>query len=444
MEEDPLIPLVHVWNNAAYDGSLPSSSAWHPQSPAVAAVRKGDKENNRPEPDDGGSDVEAEIDHIEAEILRLSSRLHHLRCSQQSEPNRNAAPTGEVVAKVRPRPRGLSLGPLDVIALVNPEKQPPRTGQSLKPIRQHPAPRGRGLSLGPLEIAAANPKVPAAQHQQQHGAGAARILKPIKEPPVQRRRTVSLGPMEIHHSVGGKPAAARVKPLPSKLNAIREEGRVSKKPAVPAKPWPSSNTKETLESKQGAAASRAKARSTSPRSRRQWQSIAKVTDSRGGNKVVDELKPKVVLSQTGGATAAAVGRKPAGSSKMRVVPSRYSLTPGASLLGGGTQERRRKQSLPGSAVDASQSEEIRAKVIESSNDPLSPQTIAKVAEMLPRIRTMPPFDESPRDSGCAKRVADLAGKRSFFTAAAEDGDGIPSYQARVLEVEAPNEAAAEA
>ncbi|KAG8076098.1 hypothetical protein GUJ93_ZPchr0006g41665 [Zizania palustris] len=139
---------------------------------------------------------------------------------------------------------------------------------------------------------------------------------PPKSPPQRRRQTC-----------GGA-----VKPLPNKLIAIREEGRVSKKPAVLAKPWPSSNTKETLESKQGAAASRVKARCTSPRSRRQWQSIAKVNDSRGVNKVVDELKPKVVLSQTGGA---AVARKPTGSSKMRVVPSCYSLTPGASLLGGG-------------------------------------------------------------------------------------------------------------
>ncbi|XP_015693895.2 serine/arginine repetitive matrix protein 2 [Oryza brachyantha] len=447
MEEDPLIPLVHVWNNAAFDDSVSSRSAWLPQSPAVAVVRKGDKENHRPGVDDAaGCDVEAEIDHIEAEILRLSSRLHHLRCSNQPEPNRDAAPMREMVAKVRPRPRGLSLGPLDVISIFNREKQPLRSGQSLKPIRQPSATtRGRGLSVGPLEIAAANPRVPAAaQHQQQKRAGTARILKPIKEPPAQRRRGVSLGPLEIHHGVGSKPASARAKPFPTKLNAIREESRPSKQFAVPAKPWPSSNTKQTLDSKQGAAASRAKARSTSPRPRR--QSIGKATDTRGANKVVDELKPKGASSQSGSATAAAstaTAKRPAGSSKMRVVPSRYSLTPGASLGGSGAQERRRKQSLPDSSGDATQNEEIRAKVIEASNDPLSPQTIAKVAEMLPRIRTMPPPDESPRDSGCAKRVAELVGKRSFFTAAAEDGNAIPSYNARVLDVEAP-EAAAEA
>ena len=173
---------------------------------------------------------------------------------------------------------------------------------------------------------------------------------------------------------------------------------------------------------------------------------AKATDTRGGNaaiavnKVADELKPKGGVNLAGNA---AVAKRPAGSSKVRVVPSRYSLTPGSSLATG-TQEKRGEQSLPGSAGCASQREEIRAKLSEPLNDELSPETIAKVAELLPRIRTMPPSDESPRDSGCAKRVADLVGKRSFFTAAADDGNAVTPFQTRVLEVESPEAAAEEA
>ena len=173
---------------------------------------------------------------------------------------------------------------------------------------------------------------------------------------------------------------------------------------------------------------------------------AKATDTRGGNatiavnKVADELKPKGVVNHAGNA---AVAKRPAGSSKVRVVPSRYSLTPGSSLATG-TQEKRGKQSLPGSAGCASQREEIKAKLTEPLNDELSPETIAKVAELLPRIRTMPPSDESPHDSGCAKRVADLVGKRSFFTAAVDDGNAVTPFQARVLEVESPEAAAGEA
>ncbi|TKW23080.1 hypothetical protein SEVIR_4G270000v4 [Setaria viridis] len=460
MEEDPLIPLVHVWNNAAFDHAS-ASSAWHAAHTAAAdsGVAEGDKENHRPEPE-AAADVQAEIGHIEAEILRLSSRLHHLRTSsnQTPEPKRGAgeaAPAAKAVV-VRPRTRGLSLGPLDVIAAAKPnpslhEKQqpPPRAAQP-KPIKQAPAPRGRGFSLGPLDIVASNPRVPAAAPQrkvQGEGGPARPILKPIKEPPVQRRRGVSLGPLEIHHGAGSKlgaaAAAARVKPFSSKLSSVREDGQRSKQNAVPARPWPSSNAR------QGTAASRAKARSgsMSPRSRRQSASKAtettggntKATETRGRNAAIavnkgdDELKPKGVVNHTGNA---AVAKRPAGSSKVRIVPSRYSLTPGSSLAAG-TQEKRCKQSLPGLAGGSSQRVEIRAKLTEPSTDELSPETIAKVAELLPRIRTMPPSDESPRDSGCAKRVADLVGKRSFFTAAMDDGNAVTPYQARVLEVESP-------
>jgi hypothetical protein len=251
--------------------------------------------------------------------------------------------------------------------------------------------------------------------------------------------------MEIQHGITGKPTTAttRAKPFPSKLNAIREEGgQSSRQAAVPAKLWPSSNARQPQGGAAAAAApSRAKARSSSmsPRSRR--QSVARLTANTrpfGATKAADELTPK------GGATnpisGASTCRRPSGSSKVRVVPSRYSLMPGASA---GTQERRRKDSLPGSvpAADATQTT-ATATTTEPLDDEQSPESLDKVAELLPRIRTMPPPDETPRDSGCAKRAADLVGKRSFFTAAAGDGGSISSYQARVLEAEEPEEAAA--
>ncbi|KAL6873808.1 hypothetical protein ACP4OV_013890 [Aristida adscensionis] len=452
MEEDPLIPLVHAWSNAACDRAPAAFDPSPGPRARCAAVREGEKENRLPGGGDG--DVDAEIGHIEAEIRCLYSRLHDLRraAAVRPEPNRRggeeeAAPAYKAkVAAVpaRPRARGLSIGPLDGAAL--PEKQPPRAAQGLKPAPQQQ--RGRGLSLGPLDIAAAaaaNPRVPAAalQRRPQGEGGARPILKPIKEPPVRSRRGVSLGPLEIHRGVTGKPPAARVKPFPGKLSSVREEGQPSKKPAVPAKPWPSSNAM------QGTAASRAKARSgsMSPRSRRlstakapetTRASNASSTETRGGNAAAEEHKPKGAVNQTGNA---ATGRRPAGSTKVRMVPSRYSLTPGSSL-GAGTQDKGQKQSRPGSASGASHKEEIRAKLTEPSGDELSPGTIARVAKLLPRIRTMPPSDESPRDSGCAKRVAELVGKRSFFMAAEDDADVVTPFEARVLDAESP-EAAAE-
>jgi hypothetical protein len=477
MEEDPLIPLVHVWSNAAFDNAAASSSAWHAHSPAPASAREGegDKENHRPEPD-----VEAEIGHIEAEILRLSSRLHHLRTSQQPQPHKCAevAPAHEAkAAAARPRPRGHSLGPLDIVAAVNPnllttdkqQQQQPRAAQGLKPIKQAPAAaRARGFSLAPLDTVAANPRVPSAaaaapqRKIQGEGGGAWPILRPIKEPPVQRRRGVSLGPLEIHHGVGSKPgatvAAERVKPLSNKLGAVREEGQRSKQHAVPARPWPSSNAKHPLDAKQSTVASRAKARSGSMSpSRLRRQSTSKATETRAGNakatearganatlgdnNVADELTLKCAVADHN--RNASTGKRPAGSSKVRIIPSRYSLTPGSSLAAPVTQGKLCKQPLSGSARAASHREEMGAKLTEPSNDELSPESLAKVAELLPRIRTMPPSDESPRDSGCAaRRVADLAGKRSFFTAAADDGNPVTPYQARVVELETPETAAA--
>ncbi|XP_066309647.1 uncharacterized protein [Miscanthus floridulus] len=101
-------------------------------------------------------------------------------------------------------------------------------------------PRTRGLSMGPLDVAAAvnpNPLTTDKQQQPRDAQG----LKPIKQ----------------------ASAAARVKPISNKLGAVREEGQRSKQHAVPARPWPSNNARHTLDARQGTAASRAKVRSES-------------------------------------------------------------------------------------------------------------------------------------------------------------------------------------
>lgn len=73
-EGDLLIPLVYVWNNTTFDDSMSSRSSWLPQYPVVTAVRKGDKEHLRPKVDVAiGCDIDVEIDHIEVDVLRLTS-----------------------------------------------------------------------------------------------------------------------------------------------------------------------------------------------------------------------------------------------------------------------------------------------------------------------------------------------------------------------------------
>ncbi|KAK2651003.1 hypothetical protein Ddye_018492 [Dipteronia dyeriana] len=49
--------------------------------------------------------------------------------------------------------------------------------------------------------------------------------------------------------------------------------------------------------------------------------------------------------------------------------------------------------------------------------PSSPLSVSKmIGEVLPKIRTVQCVNESPRDSGAAKRVAELVGRKSFFCA----------------------------
>ena len=50
----------------------------------------------------------------------------------------------------------------------------------------------------------------------------------------------------------------------------------------------------------------------------------------------------------------------------------------------------------------------------------SPPSIAKMSDVLPKIRTVQCVDQSPRDSGAAKRVAELVGRKSFFSIEEEE------------------------
>ncbi|KAK9092308.1 hypothetical protein Syun_027219 [Stephania yunnanensis] len=53
------------------------------------------------------------------------------------------------------------------------------------------------------------------------------------------------------------------------------------------------------------------------------------------------------------------------------------------------------------------------------------KSITKIADLLPKIRTIRNTYESPRDSGAAKRVADLDGRKSYFGSAdCEEDDSV--------------------
>jgi hypothetical protein len=88
---DPCVCWRRVFSGDGHGGrpAHPPGARLEQSHLRVVADRKGDKENHtRSDPD--RADVDAEIDRIEAEIRRLSSRLHHLRCAQQ-QPKRAAS-----------------------------------------------------------------------------------------------------------------------------------------------------------------------------------------------------------------------------------------------------------------------------------------------------------------------------------------------------------------
>lgn len=88
----------------------------------------------------------------------------------------------------------------------------------------------------------------------------------------------------------------------------------------------------------------------------------------------------------------------------RVVASRYNSACGSDV---------RKRSLPegGSEIRVKKRWEIPKNMEEAA---------AATAVVLPKIKTVKCVNESPRDSGAAKRVAELVGKRSYFTTEEKD------------------------
>jgi hypothetical protein len=68
---------------------------------------------------------------------------------------------------------------------------------------------------------------------------------------------------------------------------------------------------------------------------------------------------------------------------------------------------------------------IEVVVYKGDDEGESPPTVSTVADVLPKIRTVRCVAETPRDSGAAKRVVDLVGKKPYFCIEeAEAGDSV--------------------
>ncbi|XP_068668444.1 uncharacterized protein [Aristolochia californica] len=237
--------------------------------------------------------------------------------------------------------------------------------------------------------------------------------KKIKELPPSansRRRGVSLGPAEIIGSVRSRPTEtpqSRRKSFFWKLPGIEEEEQAEKK-----------GEKKTQKS-----VNNSRSLSLSPKYR-----ASKMADPRRGVFTVGAKKP-VKKDDTSLQPKKLFPDRTASAQKPgRVVASRYNQIP-PRVTSNSPEKDRRKGLLPETekknnrrkSQGVSSGSDRTPSVTDSGTrrrwgipEGPSPPIIDEMGETLPRIRTSRMVNESPRDSGCAKRVADLEGKEPFF------------------------------
>ncbi|OAY35231.1 hypothetical protein MANES_12G083000v8 [Manihot esculenta] len=142
----------------------------------------------------------------------------------------------------------------------------------------------------------------------------------------------------------------------------------------------------------------------------------------------------------------------------RVVPSRYNQFETHQSNGNLTSTEARKRSLPdsdkedgnkrrvsrGSGVNqriessTKKKWEIPNEVVIYKSDAVVEETwpsIEAMGDVLPKIKTTQCVNETPRDSGAAKRVSDLVGRKSFFCTDEDEIAGDPVCQTLSFEVE---------
>ncbi|KAL1338718.1 hypothetical protein HN51_033321 [Arachis hypogaea] len=411
---------LQVWNNAAFDGkefegfSFPVKSSWSSIHSTDSLRSDSTKENLSPaalnsspvpaknknskgfdEPEDERK-IDLEIRQIEDQIKRLTSKLESLRLQKAAAAAKTVERRGRIVpAKFMELKQSSQSSAVKII------EETPKT----KVAMAAPAMR-RGMSLGPAEIFA--------------GGGRFSSIRP--------------GKANIANATTAVPATqSRRKSCFWKLDGVDEVKAVSER-------------KKTL--------------SLSPKSKR----IGGRCDSVQGSK---QAATVTLGTRKSGAVAALVqprklfkeGEKSVPNKKAvkpgRMIASRYNNNNGGNSVGvdarkrslpendkdndGGKRwDKRRASSLRGSGqgseVRVKKRWEIPAQVVmcKKKNEEVEVEVEEEKEErnnagvsgvLLRKIRTLRYLNESPRDSGAAKRVADLNGKRSYFCPDGDNDDG---------------------
>ncbi|XP_042403645.1 uncharacterized protein LOC121993044 [Zingiber officinale] len=300
----------------------------------------------------------------------------------------------------------------------NPKSQPPGTAMKMPNAKMtldtpgNANNRRRTISLGPLEIVA-SARFRWQNNLQEH------TEKPVDKQP---KRSSSISPASL------KPSASAKKQVTDGADKGTKEGPFQ------ARFRRQNNLQELTEKPVDKQAKRSS--SISPASLKPSVSAKKqVVD--GAAKGTKEgpfrgIIMRKALFQENQSSASC--KRPSTAAKGRVVPSRYSLT---TTTGEKQGNKRGKWSLPelsrgntsalltGSELEdqmktySQMLDDLDVVVSSLSFTPSSPQSIMKLAAMLPKIKTLRRNTQSPRDSGCAKGAAELAGRQPFL-AVSED------------------------
>lgn len=327
--------------------------------------------------------IDSEIEEIQKEITRLSSKLETLRLEKSERNAKTIERCGKIVAAKFMESSKQKVKNSDAVKKI--DETLPSSSAKTKPYYR------RGVSLGPSEIVA--------------GAGLRRLSR--------------------HEITPIQPIQSRRKSCFWKLQDI-DELRVTKE--------------------------RRKSLSLSPKSKKNVsriqapkQALTTVSSKRPAKKedgVIASIQPKKLFRDGEKSTPTKKPVKPG-----RVIPSRYNQI--ANLPAGkeatndvrkrslpeddkedGKRCDKRRMSLVGKARAVgreccrSQGTESRVKkrweipsevVVYQSVEDKTPVSVADIEDVLPKIKNLRCVNESPRDSGPAKRVAELIGrKKSFF------------------------------
>ncbi|XP_027185586.1 uncharacterized protein LOC113783602 [Coffea eugenioides] len=352
--------------------------------------------------------IDKEIEEIEMEISRLSSRLEALKIEKAEKSVKMSEKKGRIVAAKF----------MDRKLVGKNAEEKKKIEESLATSAKTKVQR-RGLSLGPSEIM----------------AGA--------------RRGMSLGPSEILSDVKSRQFGKKestitpVQPIQSrrkscfwKLQDIAEE----------------KVTKERRKSLSVSPKSRKNLAGKTQGSRQAVTTVASKKTVKKEEMFGNSVQPKKLFKDAE-KSVTATNKKPLRPG--RVVASRYNQSSSQtsamrkrSLPENDKDENKRcdkkrslsagksRETLPEKKNLGTESSRVKKRweiptdlVVHSSEAESSSPTTSVVPEILPRIRIARCINETPRDSGPAKRVADLIGRKQYF---AEDEEEEPSSLCQAL------------